>query len=52
MATLQSPRTQAGIMSFYDVQDKGPLFNPKTVLIIVVAFAIVIILLDHFAVIA
>lgn len=52
MPTIQSPRTQAGIMSFYDVQDKGPLLNPKTVLIIVVVFAIIIILLDHFAVMA
>ncbi len=50
MATISSPRSQAGIISFYDAPEKGHLFNPKTFLIVVLAIAIVVIMLDHFVV--
>ncbi|MGC8479438.1 MAG: preprotein translocase subunit Sec61beta [Candidatus Micrarchaeia archaeon] len=48
MATLSTPTQQAGIMSFYDAPERGPLMNPKFVLITVFAFAVLIVLLDHF----
>jgi preprotein translocase subunit Sec61beta len=48
MATIQGPRSQAGIISFYDAPEKGHLFNPKTLLIAIFAFSVAIIILDHF----
>ncbi len=48
MATISTPQSQAGIMSFYDAPSRGPLMNPKFVLITVFAFALIILLLDHF----
>lgn len=48
MATISTPQQQAGIMSFYDAPERGPLMNPKFVLIGIFAFAIIILLLDHF----
>lgn len=49
MATLYTPQSQAGIMSFYDAPSKGPKVGPKAVLIAVIAFAIVLIIINHFA---
>jgi preprotein translocase subunit Sec61beta len=49
MPTLSSPQSQAGVMSFYDAPTKGPKLNPKIILVAVVVFAIVIMVLDHFA---
>lgn len=48
MASLYSPQSQAGVLSFYDAPSKGPKINPKVVLIAVIVFAIAIIVLDHF----
>jgi preprotein translocase subunit Sec61beta len=48
MASLYSPQSQAGVLSFYDAPAKGPKLNPKIVLIVVVVFALAVILLDHF----
>ncbi len=48
MPGLQSPRQSAGVMSFYDAPTKGPKIGPKLVLISVVAFALVIVVIDHF----
>ncbi len=48
MATLSTPTQQAGILSFYDAPERGPLLNPKIVLIAVFAFGIIVLLLDHF----
>lgn len=45
---LMSPQSQAGIQSFYDAQTNGPKLNPKIVLIIVVAFAVIVIMVNHF----
>ncbi len=50
MATLQSPQSQAGVMSFYDAPEKGPRFNLKLILILVVVFAVVILVLDKLVV--
>ena len=44
---LQSPQQSAGVMSFYDAPTKGPKLNPKIILIIVVAFAVVILIANH-----
>ncbi len=49
MATIAGPRSQAGIISFYDAPEKGHLFNPKIFLVAVLVFSIIIIVLDHFA---
>lgn len=48
MATLGTPQTQAGILSFYDAPEKGPKLSAKFVLILVALFAIIILILDHF----
>ena len=48
MATISTPQQQAGIMRFYDAPERGPLMNPKFVLIGIFAFAVIILLLDHF----
>jgi preprotein translocase subunit Sec61beta len=48
MASLYSPQSQAGVLSFYDAPAKGPKINPKIVLIVVVIFAFAVIILDHF----
>ncbi|MFP3278594.1 MAG: preprotein translocase subunit Sec61beta [Candidatus Micrarchaeota archaeon] len=48
MATLGTPQTQAGILSFYDAPEKGPKVGAKLVLIIVVLFTIIVLIFDHF----
>lgn len=52
MANIATPQSQAGVMSFYDAPSRGPSMSPKVVLLIVMLFAVMIILLDHFAVLA
>lgn len=46
---LSTPQQQAGILSFYDAPEKGPRISAKLMLIIVAAFAIIVMVLDHFA---
>ena len=46
MATIAGPRSQAGIISFYDAPEKGHLFSPAVFLIAVFAFALLVIVLD------
>lgn len=48
MATLSTPQQQAGVLSFYDAPEKGPLLNPKIILVAVAIFAVLVLLLDHF----
>ncbi|MGC9099356.1 MAG: preprotein translocase subunit Sec61beta [Candidatus Micrarchaeia archaeon] len=48
MATLGTPQTQAGILSFYDAPEKGPKVSAKLVLIAVALIAIIILIFDHF----
>jgi len=48
MANLYTPQSQAGVLSFYDAPTKGPKMNPKILLIIIVVFALVILVADHF----
>ena len=48
MATLSTPQQQAGVLSFYDAPEKGPLIEPRIILVAVTIFAILILLLDHF----
>lgn len=47
MPSLMGPQSQTGVMSFYDAQTNGPKINPKMVLIAIMAFAIVMIIVDH-----
>jgi preprotein translocase subunit Sec61beta len=42
------PQTQAGIFNFYDAPDSGPDINVRTFLIIIVIFAIIVLIFDHF----
>lgn len=46
---LTQPQQQAGILSFYDAPEAGPQLSVKPFLIAVAVFAIIIIILDHFA---
>jgi len=48
MASLSTPQNQAGVLSFYDAPEKGPIIGPKILLVAVAAFAIVVVILDHF----
>ncbi|MDE1850980.1 MAG: preprotein translocase subunit Sec61beta [Candidatus Micrarchaeota archaeon] len=52
MAGISTPQNQAGVMSFYDAPSQGPQMNAKLILIGIAAFAVVIMVLDHFAVLA
>lgn len=46
MATLYSPQSQAGIMSFYDAPTKGPMMNPKIIIAVILAFSVVVMVAD------
>ncbi len=46
MPGIMSPQSQAGISSFYDAQTRGPKLNPKIVLACIVAFALIIIIIN------
>ncbi|MCL4411199.1 MAG: preprotein translocase subunit Sec61beta [Candidatus Marsarchaeota archaeon] len=48
MASLYSPQSQAGVLSFYDAPSRGPKINPKVVIVFVVALALIILVIDHF----
>ena len=48
MALLQTPQSQAGVMSFYDAPTKGPKVSPRVVLIAVIAFAVIVLVANHF----
>ncbi len=48
MASLSTPQSQAGVLSFYDAPERGPMMGPKLLLIAVTVFAVVIVVLDHF----
>ncbi len=48
MAGISAPQSQAGIMSFYDAPSKGPTINPKVVLAVVLIFAVIVIVFQHF----
>ncbi len=47
MPTLQSPQSQAGVMSFYDAPTNGPKINPKIIMAIIIIFVIVVLVLDR-----
>ncbi len=47
MASLYSPQSQAGVLSFYDAPTKGPKLSPKVIIVAVVVFAIIILVADH-----
>ena len=48
MASLSTPQSQAGVINFYDAQTKGPKVDPRVFLIIVAAFVIAVLVLNHF----
>lgn len=47
MAGIATPQSQAGVMSFYDAQTGGPKISPKVILIAVIAFAAIVLVIDH-----
>jgi preprotein translocase subunit Sec61beta len=49
MAELSTPQSSAGVLSFYDAPEKGPKLNAKLILIAIAVFAIIIMIIDHFA---
>lgn len=49
MAGISTPQNQAGVMSMYDAPSKGPLMNAKLILVLIAAFAVLVLVLDHFA---
>lgn len=48
MASLYSPQSQAGVLSFYDAPSRGPKINPKVVIVFVVVLALIVLIIDHF----
>ncbi len=48
MAEIRGPQSQAGIFNFYDAPDKGMDINLKVFLILIIVFAALIIVFDHF----
>ena len=44
---INTPQQQAGVLSFYDAPEKGPMINAKIFLIVVAIFVILIIIFDH-----
>ncbi|MGC8571905.1 MAG: preprotein translocase subunit Sec61beta [Candidatus Micrarchaeia archaeon] len=47
MATIGSPQSQAGIMSFYDAQTTGPKLSPKAIIIFIIIFVIIVLIVGH-----
>ena len=52
MASLASPQSQAGVLSFYDAPTNGPKIGPKIVLATIIVLAIIILVINHFVVYA
>ncbi len=49
MPSLMGPQSQSGVMSFYDAPSNGPKLSPKMMMIIILSFAIIVMIIDHFA---
>ncbi|MCL5433968.1 MAG: preprotein translocase subunit Sec61beta [Candidatus Marsarchaeota archaeon] len=47
MATIGSPQSQAGIMSFYDAQTSGPKLNPKIIIAFILIFVVIVLIMGH-----
>ena len=47
MASLYTPQSSAGVMSFYDAQTGGPKINPKILIAAIVIFTAVVLVMDH-----
>ncbi len=46
---ISTPQQQAGVLSFYDAPEKGPVLNAKLILVATTIFVILIIIFDHAA---
>ena len=49
---ISTPQQQAGVLSFYDAPEKGPVMNARIFLIGVAIFVIIVIIFDHAALFA
>ncbi len=47
---LSSPQQSAGILSFYDAPELGPRMNARLILTVIGLFTLLVLILDHFAV--
>ncbi|ASI14024.1 preprotein translocase subunit Sec61beta [Candidatus Mancarchaeum acidiphilum] len=52
MASLASPQSSAGVLSFYDAPTNGPKINPKFVLVTIIVVAVIILAVNHFVIYA
>ena len=50
MASLNTPQSQAGVLSFYDAPERGPQLNVKVFLAVVIIFIVLVLVLDHAAI--
>ena len=46
---ISTPQQQAGVLSFYDAPEHGPVLNARVVLIAISVFIIAILIFDHAA---
>jgi len=44
---LNTPQSQAGVLSFYDAPERGPTLNMKVLLAAIGLFVVVVLVFDH-----
>ena len=49
---IATPQQQAGVLSFYDAPEKGPVMNARLFLMAVAIFVIIVLIFDHAALFA
>jgi preprotein translocase subunit Sec61beta len=46
---INTPQSQAGVLSFYDAPERGPEFSAKLLLAVVAIFVVLVLVFDHAA---
>lgn len=46
---ISTPQQQAGVLSFYDAPEHGPVLNVKVVLVVIALFVVAVLIFDHAA---
>ncbi|MCL4365355.1 MAG: hypothetical protein M1569_03565 [Candidatus Marsarchaeota archaeon] len=46
---ISTPQQQAGVLSFYDAPEHGPVLNARVVLVVIAVFVIAVLIFDHVA---
>ena len=44
---ISTPQQQAGVLSFYDAPEHGPVLNARIVLVVIAVFVIAVLIFDH-----